>query len=210
MVYPRRGGFVITAKQDLYIPSREAKADGSGAEEKRRVRERKRAGPEGGRGRCRTEQERMKRAKRERAAKVSLILISISQCDVYLTTTAWSRERASVVFLSLHPRGAHSGWNSSRDVLFRDTAGRNEPLPFHPPFKRAGSSSRYRNLHTIHATIRLEKEKGGHPPSAPIQRLDPYPSRYNAGPFVNPVISWTRAAPITVMVKITVFWGTPV
>lgn len=41
MVYPRRGGFVITAKQDLYIPSREAEADGSGAEEKRCVRERK-------------------------------------------------------------------------------------------------------------------------------------------------------------------------
>lgn len=31
MVYPRRGGFVITTKQDLYIPSREAETDGSGA-----------------------------------------------------------------------------------------------------------------------------------------------------------------------------------
>lgn len=70
----------------------------------RRVRERKRAGPE--RGRSRSKNERNGR-KGNRAAKVSLILISISWCDVYLTTTAWSRERASVVFLSLHPRGAH-------------------------------------------------------------------------------------------------------
>lgn len=114
MVYPRRGGFVITAKQDLYIPSREAEADGSGTEEKRRGETRTKEEKGWARRRQVVRQvdgartnETGEKGPRERAAKVSLILISISWCDVYLTTTAWSRERASVVFLSLHPRGAH-------------------------------------------------------------------------------------------------------
>ena len=106
--------------------------------------------------------------RRPETTKVSLILISISWCDVYLTTTAW--------LLQGKPKESRvvGGYISRelkfhvRDVLFRDTAGpghslasaHSQPTTGWATFPAAqmllysqhrvcSSSSRYRNLHII-------------------------------------------------------------
>lgn len=95
------------------------------------------------------------------ATKVSLILISISWCDVYLTILAAVPQCPDIVrhlrlkflsrrcFIQRHQRAFHTNL-----------------LPVFMHLKCGGSSSGYRNLHTIHADFGL-RENGERPKGSP-------------------------------------------
>jgi len=122
---------------------------------------------------------------------VSLILISISWCDVYLTTRC--REATSGAVSSLSPSlsslflffflsltlSLFSSWNSSWDVLFRDTAGfcqgRNELLPFLVVRLECGGAQVAATAICIQSTlIRLDRRGGTR--RHPLTLISPCPS----------------------------------
>lgn len=142
---------------------------------------------------------------RERAAKVSLILISISWCDVYLTTR---RRRATrgpslsislPLFLSLSLLSISLPFSSSflelkflarcfiqrhRRPLPRQK--RTAALPRRAFRMRRRSSSRYRNLHTIHTDsagpLKRDGRQGTHLPLSQCASAPPSPYFRRHGP----------------------------
>lgn len=76
----------------------------------------------------------------------------------------WRNPRASASSFFLFTLAAHTGWNSSREMFYSGTlraSARAETscCPSTSRLNAPASSSRYRNLHTIHADSALQPKK---------------------------------------------------